>query len=100
MPDSRTIEMIVTEHEHAGFRNVIIITDRGYESMRNLEVYIAKNQKVILSVKCGQGEALKAIKSIELSTGVPQGMTFSKNTNLFYKQYDLDYQVQGNDGHP
>ena len=78
MPDSRTIEMIVTELEHAGFKNVILITDRGYESMKNLEVYIAKNQKVITSVKCGQGEALKAIKSIDLSTGVPEGMTFSE----------------------
>ena len=99
MPDSRTIEMIVTELEHAGFKNVILITDRGYESMKNLEVYIAKNQKVITSVKCGQGEALKAIKSIDLSTGVPEGMTFSKDTNLFYKQYDLDYKVQGNGEH-
>ncbi|MBQ2332202.1 MAG: transposase [Bacteroidales bacterium] len=99
MPDSRTVEMIVTELEHAGFRNVILITDRGYESLKNLEVYIAKGQKVISSVKCGQGEALKAIKSIDLSTGVPEGMTFSKDTNLFYRQYDLDYQVQGNGDH-
>ena len=91
--------MIVTELEHAWFKNVILITDRGYESMKNLEVYIAKNQKVITSVKCGQGEALKAIKSIGLSTGVPEGMTFSKDTNLFYRQYSLDYQVQGNGEH-
>ena len=99
MPDSRTIEMIVTELEHAGFKNVILITDRGYESMKNLEVYIAKGQKVITSVKCGQGEALKVIKSIDLSTGVPEGMSFSKDTNLFYKQYNLDYKVQGNGNH-
>lgn len=99
MHDSRTIEMIVTELEHAGFKNVILITDRGYESMKNLEVYIAKNQKVITSVKCGQGEALKAIKDIDLSTGVPEGMAFSKDTNLFYKQFDLDYKVQGNGDH-
>ncbi len=72
------------------------ITDRGYESMKNLAVYIAKGQKVITSVKCGQGEALKVIKALDLSTGVPEGMAFSKDTNLFYKQYDLDYKVQGN----
>lgn len=98
MPDSRTMEMIVTELEHAGFRNIILVTDRGYESMKNLEVCIAKKQKVITSVKCGQGEALKAIKAIDLSTGVPEGMAFSKDTNLFYKQYDLDYKVQGKGG--
>ena len=52
---------------------------------KNLEVYIAKSQKVITSVKCGPGEALKAIKAIDISTGVPGGMAFSKDTNLFYK---------------
>lgn len=89
----------MTELEHSGFKNVILITDRGYESMNNLETCIAKGQKIITSVKCGQGEALKAIKSIDLSTGVPEGMSFSKDTKLFYKQYDLDYQVEGNGGH-
>lgn len=60
-PDSRTLEMIMTELEHAGFRNIFLITDRGYESLKNLEVCIAKGQKLITSVKCGQGEPLKAI---------------------------------------
>ena len=30
------------------------------------------------------------LTSIDLSTGVPEGMSFSKDTNLFYKQYNLD----------
>ena len=98
-PDSRTLDMIMTELEHAGFRNIILITDRGYESLKNLELCIAKGQKLITSVKCSQGEPLKAIKSIDLSTGVPEGMVFSKETGLFYRQYDLDYQVQGNGDH-
>lgn len=99
VPDSRTLDMIMTELEHAGFRNIVLITDRGYESMNNLESCIAKRQKLITSVKCGQGEALKMIKSIDLSTGVPQGMAFSKETGLFYKQYDLEYRIQGNGDH-
>ena len=49
--------------------------------------------------KCGRGEALKAINSIGHSTGVPEGMTFSKDANLIYKQYGPDYKVQGNGGH-
>lgn len=98
-PDSRTLEMIVTELGHMGFKNIILITDRGYESMANLEMCIAKGQKIITSVKCGQGEVLKTIKSIDMSTGVPEGMSFSKETKLFYKQYDLDYQVKGNGDH-
>ena len=50
MPDCRTIELIMTELEHAGFKNLVLITDRGYESMKNLELYISKGQKVITSV--------------------------------------------------
>ena len=51
MPDCRMVELILTELEHAGFRNLILITDRVYESMKNLEMYIAKGQKIITSVK-------------------------------------------------
>jgi transposase len=96
MPDSRTIELIMTELEHAGFRNLILITDRGYESLKNLELYISKRQKVITCAKVGYGEVLKKIKSIDLSSGVPSGMNYSPEKELFYAQYDSSYSVKGN----
>jgi transposase len=96
MPDSRTIELIMTELEHAGFRNLILITDRGYESLKNLELYISKRQKVITCAKVGYGEVLKIIKSIDLSSGVPSGMNYSPEKELFYAQYDSSYSVKGN----
>ena len=43
MPDNRTMEMITMELEHAGFKNLVLVTDCGYESMnpnRSLE-YLA-----------------------------------------------------------
>ena len=49
MPDSRMTEMILTELEHAGFRNLVLIIDRGYESMKNLESYISKTLGVDLT---------------------------------------------------
>ncbi len=69
MPDSRTVELIMKELEHAGFRNLILITDRGYESLKNLELYISRRRRVITSVKVGQGDVLKKIKAIDLSSG-------------------------------
>lgn len=96
MPDSRTVGMIMKELEHAGFRNLILITDRGYESMKNLELYISKRQKVITSVKVGQGDVLKEIKRIDLSSGIPGGMDYDARNALFYRQYDCDYAVKGN----
>lgn len=96
MPDSRTVELIMKELEHAGFRNLILITDRGYESLKNLELYISKRQKVITSVKVGQGDVLKKIKEIDLSSGIPEGMSYDAKSELFYSQYDCKYSVKGN----
>ena len=96
MPDSRTVEMILTELEHAGFRNLVLITDRGYESMRNLELYIARGQKVISSVKVSQGEVLKLIKSLDMSKGFPKGMSAAKKDSVYYMQREGEYAVGGN----
>lgn len=96
MPDCRTVELIMTDLEHAGFKNLILITDRGYESMKNLELYIAKGQKVITSVKVGGSEVLKLIKSIDMSKGYPQGMSLDKHEKIYYAQYDMEYAVKGN----
>ena len=96
MPDSRTVEMILTELEHAGFRNLVLITDRGYESMRNLELYIARGQKIISSVKVSQGEVLKLIKSLDMSKGFPKGMSAAKKDSVYYMQREGEYAVSGN----
>lgn len=96
MPDCGTIELIMKELEHAGFRNLVLITDRGYESMKNLETYIAKGQKVITSVKVSGGDVLGKIRAIDMSRGFPQGMTIAPKDNLYYAQYDMEYSVKGN----
>ena len=96
MPDCRTIELIMKELEHAGFRNLALITDRGYESMKNLEAYIAKGQKVITSVKVSGSDVLGKIRAIDMSRGFPQGMTIAPKDNLYYAQYDMEYSVGGN----
>ena len=98
MPDSRTVEMILTELEHAGFKNLVLITDRGYESMKNLETCIAKGQKIISSVKVSQGEVLKLIKSLDMSRGFPKGMSVAPKEKMYYMQRDAEYAVSGNGG--
>ena len=81
MPDSRTVELIITELEHAGFRNLVLITDRGYESLKNLETCIARGQKIITSVKVSQGEPLKLIKSLDMGRGYPEKL------NLYFNPF-------------
>ena len=96
MPDCRTIELIMKELEHAGFKNLVLITDRGYESMKNLELHIAKGQKVITSVKVSGSDVMAKIKAIDMSHGFPQGMTIAPKDDLYYAQYDMEYSVKGN----
>ena len=96
MPDSRTVEMILAELEHAGFRNLVLITDRGYESLKNLELYISKGQKIISSVKVSQGEVLKLIKSLDMSKGFPKGMSVAHGERVYYMQREGEYAVSGN----
>ena len=95
MPDCRTVGLIMRELEHAGFKNLVLITDRGYESMKNLELYIAKGQKVITSVKVTGSDVMAKIKAIDMSHGFPQGMTIAPKDNLYYAQYDMEYSVKG-----
>ena len=96
MPDCRTVGLIMMELEHAGFKNLVLVTDRGYESMKNLELYIAKGQKVITSVKVTGSDVMAKIKAIDMSHGFPQGMTIAPKDNLYYAQYDMEYSVKGN----
>lgn len=95
MPDCRTIELILKELEDAGFSNLILITDRGYESMKNLEAYIARGQKIITSVKVSSGDVLSLIRDIDMSEGYPKGMKLCAKEKLYYAQYDKDYYVGG-----
>ena len=96
MPDCRTVGLIMRELEHAGFKNLVLVTDRGYESMKNLELYIAKGQKVITSVKVTGSDVMAKIKAIDMGHGFPQGMTIAPKDNLYYAQYDMEYSVKGN----
>lgn len=96
MPDSRTVELILKELEHAGFRNLILVTDRGYESLKNLELYITRKQKVITAVKTGQGDVLRKIRELDLNSGIPEGMEYDPKSELFYAQYPCEYSVKGN----
>lgn len=93
MPDCGTIELIMKELEHAEFRNLVLITDRGYESMKNLETYIAKGQKVITSVKVSGGDVLGKIRAIDMSRGFPPGMTIAPKDNLYYNPSKRDEKI-------
>lgn len=94
-PDSRSLETILHDLEHAGFKDVVLITDRGYESIRNLELYIDKNQPMIMGTKVGQKHVRKEIDAFGSFDHHPEEMEVDPKERIYYKQYDFEYQIEG-----
>jgi hypothetical protein len=94
MPDSRSLGIILTDLEHAGFKDLILITDRGYETLRNLETYILRGQSMIMCAKTGQKEVAKVIQGLGEFGARPDGMAVDPDARLYYRQYDIDYEVE------
>ena len=94
-PDSRSLETILHDLDHAGFKDVVLITDRGYESIRNLEIYIDRGQTMIMGTKVGQKHVRKQIDAFGTFDHHPDGMEIDPRERIYYKQYDLEYQIEG-----
>jgi len=94
MPDSRSIETILKDLEHAGFKDLILITDRGYESMRNLEKYILRGQSMVMCAKTGQRDVAKAIKGLNEFSARPEEMAVDSEAMVYHMQLDIDYEVE------
>jgi hypothetical protein len=94
IPDSRTIDAILADLNHAGFKKLVLITDRGYESVRNLEKYILQGQAMIMATKTSQGEALKEIEKLVQSGNVTNSMTFGCSREIYHKQHEIEYMVK------
>jgi len=94
MPDSRSLETILTDLEHAGFKDLILITDRGYESLRNLEKYILRGQSMVMCAKTGQKDVVKAINGFGEFGARPDEMVIDSEAMVYHKQFDIDYDVE------
>jgi len=98
MQDARSLETILLDFRHAGFSDVILVTDRGFEKMRNLEAYILKGQAMIMCTKVQQRHALEKIQQLGEFGTRPDGMEVDAATRLYHKQYDIEYNVEGKGG--
>lgn len=94
MPDCRTIDVILADLENAGFNNIILITDRGYESIHNLETIILRGQPMVMCAKTNQKRVMEIIKKIADFQFLPEEMKADNTTKLAYNQYDIDYEFK------
>lgn len=95
MPDSRSLAIILADLKNAGFKDVVMITDRGYESIRNLEMYIDKGQPMIMGTKVGQKHVRKEIDKFGSFDHHPKEMEIDPTERIYFKQYELEYQIEG-----
>ncbi len=72
-PDSRSLETILHDLDAAGFKDVVLITDHGYESIRNLELYIDRGQPMIMGTKVGQKHVQEQIEAFGTFDHHPDG---------------------------
>ncbi|MDR1508997.1 MAG: transposase, partial [Synergistaceae bacterium] len=93
IPDSRSLGVILTDLEHAGFRDTILVTDRGYETIRNLETYILKEQAMIMCTKVQQSFVAEKINAFGAFDCRPDEMEIDTKEQIYYKQYDIEYEV-------
>jgi hypothetical protein len=94
IPDTRTLDVILKDLEHAGFKNLVLVTDRGYESIRNLEQFILRGQSIIMCTKNSQKDVAKAIAGLGVYDTIPNSMLLDCETRLFYSQFNIDYKVE------
>ena len=94
MPDTRSLSVILKDLEHAGFKSIIMITDRGYDSLSNLEKYILRGLPMVMCVKTGQNIVFNTIESIGEFCDYPKDFQIDSETHIFFKQYDIDMAVK------
>jgi hypothetical protein len=94
MPDSQSIEVILADLERAGFKDLVLITDRGYDSLCNLEKYMLRGQSMVMGTTTDQRDIVKVIQEFGEFDAVPEGMVIDSSSGIYHKQYDIDYEVE------
>ena len=59
------------------------------------EMYIDKGQPMIMGTKTGQKHVRKEIDKFGIFDHHPEGMELDQAERIYYKQYELEYQIEG-----
>jgi len=94
IPDSRTIDIISTDLDHAGFKDLVLVTDRGYETLHNLEKMIERGKAMVMCTKVGQRDVAQVIREIGPFDTRPDELKIDSEVKIYYKQYDIDYFIE------
>ena len=68
-----------------------MITDRGYETLDNLEFLINNGQKLIMATKTNQKFVLDKIKDYGMFNLHPESMKLDRDSKIYYEQFDINF---------
>ena len=93
MPDSRSLPIILTDMDHMGVKDVTFITDRGYESAKNLETYILRGLSFITCSEVNREYIFEKINAFGEFSTRPDNMDVDPELQIYSVQYDYKYDV-------
>jgi transposase len=94
MLDSRSLRTIFKDLDDAGFPDIILVTDRGYEKIETLETYILKGKAMIMCTKVQQALVKDVIKSFAPFTDNPKEMSYDRKSGIYFFQQKVEYAVR------
>lgn len=98
MNDARSLQVILADMEHAGFADPVYVTDRGYESLRNLEEMILGGRKAVMCVRTCLRMVSGVISGLGDFSARPEGMEIDPETRLYMARFPLEYKVMDDAG--
>lgn len=99
IPDSRSVDVILKDIDDAGYgKDLVYVTDRGYTSIKVIEQYILSGRKAIMCTKVGIKLVKDRIRSLAPFGARPSEMVLDPETELYYKQFDIPYEVMTSSG--
>ena len=95
IPDSRSLREILSDLSDAGMPRAVLVTDRGYDCMRNLETYIARGQPMVMCMRTSQSLVSERIDAFGKFDCVPEDMELDLDSEVYFRQYAAEYPVRG-----
>lgn len=85
------LKKILKDVHDAGFKKIILITDRGYEAIENLEALINSEQELLILTKVSQRFIIDKIEQHETFPHHPKTMKLDINRKIYYEQLNIEY---------
>lgn len=89
---------MLADLDDAGFWLIPMITDRGYESIANIEKLIARGQPFISAVKTSTKMVYDRILELGDFCVRPESMTLDRENGIYAKQFDIENPVTASNG--